>query len=203
MNAPAKRSYRMGARAAAAERTRLAIIDAVVELFMERDPDAISLEAIAERAQVTLQTVLRKFGSKDGLFEAAAQVRRAAVLQSRQPERPGDPRAAIRALVASYETLGDLNWRMLRFEAQIPALRPVLDGARALHRGWIESSFADLLSARGALRERRVDALFTATDFYVWKLHRRDLGRSRAQVEATMLGLVEALALRFREEGES
>jgi hypothetical protein len=89
--------------------------------------------------------------------------------------------------------MGEDNWRMLRQEGHQPMMGVVLAKARALHRGWIEQSFARQLPARGAARERMIDALFTALDFYVWKLHRRDLGRSRAETEALMLGLVEAI----------
>ena len=41
-------------------------------LFAERPYDQVSLPAIAERAGVTVQTVLRRFGSKEDLFAAAA-----------------------------------------------------------------------------------------------------------------------------------
>ena len=42
-------------------------------------------------------------------------------------------------------------------------------------------------------RERLVSALFTVLDFYVWKLNRRDLGKSREATEALMVSLVEAV----------
>ncbi len=202
MNMP-KRPYRMTARAKAAEQTRRDIIDAAARLFMEDDPDRITLEAIAARAGVTLQTVLRKFGSKDGVFAAAAEHKNAEVARSREPDRPGDRPSAVRALIASYEQLGDLNWRLLRFEGPIGALHHILVTARALHRDWIARTFAELLPRRGAGRERRIDALFTVTDFYVWKLHRLDLGRTRAETETAMLLLVDALAHRFAGEKDA
>lgn len=59
-----KRVYRMGSRAEAAEETRVRILDAVIGLHMERYHDQISLEDVAGRAGVTVQTVLRRFGSK-------------------------------------------------------------------------------------------------------------------------------------------
>ena len=54
-----KRAYRMGARAEAAEETRRRIEGATVALFLERYLDQITLEDIAERAEVSVQTVLR------------------------------------------------------------------------------------------------------------------------------------------------
>ena len=195
-----RRRYRMGARAEAAERTRRAIVDATAALFWERDPDEITLEEIAARAGVTLQTVLRRFGTKDAVFAAAAEVKSAEVARSREPERPGDRAGALRALFASYEKLGVVNWRLLRFEDQNPVLHRILVDARALHRAWIERTFAELLPRSGAERERRIAALFTVTDFYVWKLHRADLGRSRAETEAQILLLIDAVARRFAED---
>ena len=196
MNVP-RRQYRMGARAEAAEQTRVRIMEAAVTLFTDRDPEAVTLDAIAAHAGVTLQTVLRKFGSKDGLFEATVAHKGAEIMQSRQPERAGEPAAAVRALCASYAELGERNWRMLRYEAQSPALRMAQESARALHRRWLAQSFAALLPRRGAERERRLDALFSVTDFYLWKLWRMDLGRSPADAEAIMRGLVETLAAAF------
>lgn len=198
-----KRGYRMVARANAAERTHRAIIDATAALFWERDPDQITLETIAARAGVTLQTVLRRFGSKDAVFAAAAEVKSAEVARSREPDRPGDRAAALRALFASYEEMGELNWRLLRFEGQSDAVHRILVGARAGHRDWVARTFADILPGRGARRERRLDALFTATDFYVWWLLRHDLGRSRAQTEANMLVVVDAVVGRIREENDA
>jgi AcrR family transcriptional regulator len=187
-----KRSYRMVARAEAAEETRRRILDAAVELFRARDPDEITLDAIAGGADVTLQTVLRRFGSKDQVLVAAAEAQSARIMQARAA-RADNPRAAVRALVSSYEQMGELNWRLLRLEAHSDALHRILVGARASHRDWIARVFADHVPARGAARERRLDELHAATDFYLWKLYRRDFGRTRAATEAAMLRLVEAV----------
>src|SRR5919202_4501274 len=78
-----KRAYRMGARAEAAEETRLRILDAVIGLHMERYYDQVSLEDVARRAGVTVQTVLRRFGSKDRLLDAATEVTRGRVAGQR------------------------------------------------------------------------------------------------------------------------
>jgi hypothetical protein len=70
---PRQRPYRMRARAWAAEATARAITAAARALFAERAYDEVSLPAIADRAAVTVQTVLRRFGSKEELFAAAAR----------------------------------------------------------------------------------------------------------------------------------
>lgn len=186
------RAYRQGARAEAAAETRERILDAAMTLFLAHDYEDVTLDKIAGAAGVTLQTVLRKFGSKEGLAGATIEERAGRIMEERRPAATG-ARAAVAALVASYEDMGDANWRMLRQESQQPVIHEVLVNARAMHRAWIEASFARELPAKGAERERMIDALFTVLDFYVWKLHRRDLGRSREETEALMLGLVEAV----------
>ena len=65
MVAPEKRAYRMGARAEAAERTAERIQSAAIGLFRSRPFSEVTLQAIADKAEVTLQTVLRRFGSKE------------------------------------------------------------------------------------------------------------------------------------------
>src|SRR5690606_6854456 len=138
------------------------------------------VQAVADRAGVSLQTVLRKFGSKDGLYEAAAKALTPEIMASRVPDRSGDVRAAVRALVASYEEMGDLGWRGLTQEDQFPFVHDILVRARTEHRAWIEASFAHVLPRRAsAERERRIQLLFAATDYYVWKLFRRDLRLGR------------------------
>src|SRR3712207_8802346 len=56
---PNKRRYRMRVRAEAAAETGRRILEAVIELHRERFFDQVSLEDIAERAGVTVQTVIR------------------------------------------------------------------------------------------------------------------------------------------------
>ena len=51
----------MGARAIAVERTSTRIMEAAVVLFRSRPFTEVTLQAIADAAGVTLQTVLRRF----------------------------------------------------------------------------------------------------------------------------------------------
>ena len=64
------RVYTQVARAESTERTRRAILDAGIALFQAGDYD-VALDRVAEAAGVTTRTVLRHFGSKEGLVEAA------------------------------------------------------------------------------------------------------------------------------------
>jgi AcrR family transcriptional regulator len=188
----------MGARAESAERTGRQIQAAAIELFRRLPFEQVTLEAIAARAGVTLQTVLRRFGSKEGLFEATARAFSAATSERRIPERPNDVIVAIRALVRSYEEMGDLGWRALCQEEQFDFLHEVLSSARMKHRAWVETTFASALEGVGGQeRARRTLLLFSATDYYVYKLLRRDLGKDGAQTSRLMVDLVSAALSSF------
>jgi AcrR family transcriptional regulator len=61
------RSYRQDARAQATAEDTQRVIGAALELFLERPFDQVTLIAVAERAGVGLQSVIRRVGTKDGL----------------------------------------------------------------------------------------------------------------------------------------
>src|SRR5579872_5669551 len=62
------RAYDMSNRAAQAEATRTRIRQAAAALYRARSLDEFTLEEVARRAEVTVQTVLRAFKSKDQLI---------------------------------------------------------------------------------------------------------------------------------------
>ena len=191
----------MGARAQAVEQTGERIKEAALALFRSRPFAEVTLQAIADAAGVTLQTVLRRFGSKENLFRSVADTQSDAIRKAREITHPRNVPEIVRTLVASYEQMGDLNWRGVSQEDQFPLIKQVVDMGREGHRRWVEASFADILApARGAERQRRTLLLFAATDFYIWKLYRWDLGRSREWTTARMSDLVTALIGDFRRQ---
>jgi AcrR family transcriptional regulator len=189
-----KRPYRMGARAEAAEETRRRILGAVIGLHMERYYDQISLDDVAERAGVTVQTVLRRFGSKDGLIDAASEGARERVISQRNEAPVGDIDGAVENLVDHYEEWGESSLRLLAQEDQVPAFRKATDAGRALHYEWVERTFAPLLAERGGEDRRRLLAqLIAVCDVYFWKILSKDLGLSREQTELALKDMVLAL----------
>ena len=67
------RQYRMKVRAEASEETGQRILEAAQQLFGEPLYDQVSLQAVADRAGVGVQTVIRHFTSKEQLFAAVVQ----------------------------------------------------------------------------------------------------------------------------------
>ncbi len=185
------RSYDMTNRARAAAETTERIVDAA-ERVLTRGPLAdATLQAIADGAGVTVQTVLRHMGSRDGCFEAVGR-RVAARVESQRGAVPvGDVDAAVAALVAHYEDDGRLVLNLLGQEAGQEAFaREAAERGRVYHRAWVERCFGPLLREPDP---EVVDALVAATDLYAWKLLRLDLGRSAAATEAVLARLVRSV----------
>ena len=189
-----KRRYRMGARAEAAEGTKRRILEAVIELHMQRYYDQVSLEDIAERAGVTVQTVLRRFGNKERLIDAASEEVQGRVSSQRDEAPVGDVAGAVENLLDHYEDWGDGVLRLLAQEERVPAFRKATDAGRALHREWVERTFAPSLAEHeGEVRERLLAELVAVCDVYVWKVLRKDLGLSRGQTELALGEMISAL----------
>lgn len=188
----ATRQYTQRARADSKERTRRAILDATQELFREDFLSDTSLERIAARAGCSTRTVLRQFGSKDGLIEATIADAESEVMRTREAE-PGDVPGAVGKLVDHYEETGDETDRWLGAAERYPLVRQVTESGMRMHRVWAESVFApDLADLAKAARKERLAVLASVTDLYVWVLLRRRHGLSRAATEAAILDLVES-----------
>ena len=179
-------------RAQSTERTREAILDAATRIFWEAPSLELTLDAIARGAYVTVQTVIRHFGGRDGVFEAAVQCELGRVKDERDPAAVSTPGDAVRQLVAHYERTGDHAIRLLAEEHRSPTVASLTALGRAWHRDWCEQAFATTLSKlRGGSRRRRFAQLVAVCDVYTWKLLRRDAGLDR---KATELATVELLA---------
>jgi AcrR family transcriptional regulator len=176
MAAP-KRIYRQKARAESTVANAARILDAFAGQLRERWFDEIRLEDVAREANVTVQTVIRRFGSKEGLLEATQQ-RFGEQVRRRRDVAAGDAAGAVASLVVDYEQAGDLVLRTLAQEDRHPAIRAMTDVGRASHRQWISRAFEPWLgSLDREARRKAADALVVAGDVYVWKLIRRDMER--------------------------
>ncbi len=179
------RAYTMTARAGSAAATRQRIIDTAKALFLEHPFEDVTLAAIASAAEVSHQTVLNHFASKEGVALAVADALAAETHRARRA-RPGDVDGAVRALVGHYERIGDANFRWAASADRVVGLASLMDDARAGHQAWLQEMFGDHLPAGAVARRRTVNALHAATDVYTWKLLRRDLGLSRRETERTV-----------------
>lgn len=184
------RRYEQVARAEAAEATARRITDAFLARLMREWFDEITLDRVAADAGVAVQTVVRRFGGKQGLLESAVHVL-AAQINARRGTPTGDVAAIVAHVVLDYEQIGDAVIRLLALEARHPIIAKVLEFGRSEHRAWVTAAFAEpLAQLAGSPRRRALDALVIATGVYTWKLLRREMGRSVAAAQDIMRVLV-------------
>ncbi len=188
----------MGARAQSVEDTRTRIREALFELGTTRVLSDISLEDVAHEAGVSVQTVLRHFGSRAALIESNIEYAIDRVVRERvAPE--GDVDTALAVLIDHYELRGDTVMLMLAQESADEQVHRLTENGRRMHRDWVRSTFAPVV----ADREDLLDLLVVATDVYTWKLLRRDRAYSRATTEQRMKALVRAVTSDAAKNAES
>jgi AcrR family transcriptional regulator len=194
VGASTRRPYKQVARARAHHQTRDALIHAAQGEFFAGRWEEASLEAIAAGAGVTKQTLLRHFGSKDGLLEQALERGFNEVRDQRFNLPAGDVAGAVDNLLEHYEQWGQRAMRI----AAVGGLGKLAAGlgrrARQLHYDWVELAFGPALhQLAGRYRARRRAALIALCDVHTWWLLSHDLGLARAEVRATLIQAIERL----------
>jgi AcrR family transcriptional regulator len=192
----------MQSRASSAAATRGRVLAAATRLFMELSYDRVSLADVAHHADVSLPTVLRKFGSKDALFlECARRVSKEEWEARSVP--PGDVHFAARVLARRYEQILPFWKRHLDLEERFPMVARVVEDARRGHLAWLTEVFAPFLATRpGPTRTRQLAALFGATEIYLWWSWRSRLGLSERDAEQVLVEILETLVQRWMASGE-
>jgi AcrR family transcriptional regulator len=193
MTAKPDRTYSMTNRSAAAAGTREKILQSTLQLATEKLTVEIVLADVADRAGVTVQTILRHFGTRDALFDAAVVYGGDEVVAER--ETPvGDVGRAMTVIVDHYETRGDWVITLLGQEASDDRIRGITVPGKRVHLQWVQEVFRpQLVSRPDGSRDLVTNLLVVATDVYCWKLLRRDRGLSRAETETSMRTLVSAV----------
>lgn len=195
-----KRPYKQVARAQAQQRTRAALQDAAIEEFTRGSWAKTSLAELAERAGVTKQTLLRHFGSKDGLLMQALAHSASEMFSQRWSAPQGDIGGAVENVLDHYEAWGE---RSLRVGAWLgspsPALAHLSQLARQLHYDWVEYAFAPQLERlQGPDRVRCRATLIALCDVHTWWLLSHDLGFERTEVQTTITNAIERLLAQER-----
>ena len=192
-DAKTTRPYRKTARAEAERATGEGILDAAFTLFAREPYNRVTLQAIAGTSGVTVQTVIRRFGSKEGLFEALVEREMPRILASRESADGEGLAAALRALLDHYEKDGDTVLNFLAQEHDVSHVRNVVEEGRRIHREWVERHCAQMIDAAGGDRDITLNAAIAATDLYTWKLLRQDRGLELQQVHRVMMRMLNGL----------
>ena len=143
-----------------------------------------------------MRTILRKFGSKDGLFEECLAYDSANISKNRDVAKPGDLDHIIRTLIDNYEEIGDAAIRTIMLEPEMEIARKIGEKGREVHRMWCAKMFASFLPNRQATQyEIELSAFVAATEIYLWKLLRKDLKMDKEEVITVFTKLVKGLVL--------
>jgi len=184
----------MSARANSVRDTRARILSSTQAAYLSTDYEDVTLQSIAERSGVSVQTLIRHFGSKERMFAEAVEEFSTGIWSQMDRVTVGDVRGAIEALHDRYEWMGDGNMRMLAQEGSIEPIAEVMRAARAGHRRWMERTFAPYLPPEGHPdREKRLLQFLTVCDVYTWKLLRRDHGADHETAITAVVELATAL----------
>ncbi len=191
-----KRAYELGKRAETAKQNDAAIHAACVGLWHDIPLADITLEKVAELAKVSVRTILRKFGSKDGLLKACIEQEAARIMAARDEAKPSNQEQAINILLHHYDAEGDAILRALSAETSLSLAQDIVSAGREYHRNWCARLFKPALPEPStASYELELAAYIATTDIYMWKLLRRDQKLDHAQCKAVMLRMINALNL--------
>lgn len=189
-----KRCYNMQVRAKKVSDNEVRILKSIFGLWEKLSIHEITLEMVAKDSGVTVRTILRKFGSKEGLIEACVEKDISNIKKDRDTAAVGDYPQVLKILLKDYERIGDAIIRTLAVEQELPIAKKILDNGRAYHREWCEKVFSPFLPDQDASDyESKLLSFITATEFYLWKLLRRDLNKSQEATFAVFKSLIEGL----------
>ena len=172
------------------------MIQSTFDLWSRGGFDAITLQAVADRAEVSLKTVVRHFGTKEGLLTACMEVSVTREEGAREVAA-GDIAGVVAVLSQRYEAMADYVVRNAEMEFRYPVMGAWVARTRASHKDWLARAFAPWLPPEGPVREQRLMALYWATEIRSWWAVRHAFGQDLATAQAVLLSLLEALVAQW------
>ena len=203
----APRTYTQDKRAEGARHTRERILDATLDLYIERGVADTTLKSVAEKADVSRGTILHHFGSADGLLGEALDH----LLE--RLELPGEGildgvegmEARVRVFVDAMIDFQERStpwWQTFESEMQ----RPILQEREATYWAWFERLMVIALGPELAA-DPRAGAVITALSHpatagtFLWSFDRA--GRTREEARAFIGDLaVQSVQLLSRGNGK-
>jgi len=177
-----KRSYTMQRRADLAAETRERIVRATVALHAEKGPRATTYAMIAERAQVSPQTVYNHFPELDALFGACT-----GHVSDRAPPVGPDSYRSGRSAAARLRLLADAVYARhdymapwLRVGWYEAALIPALGDILARGDDELRRLIADAVAPDRVPSAAFIDAAFVLLSYPAWQRFTQDRSRADA-----------------------
>jgi AcrR family transcriptional regulator len=189
-----KTKYHSPLRAEAEAATHQRILEAATALYVEQGIDQTTLEQLASRANVSVQTILRHYKNMPGVWMAVGEAINERAMRERDDVPIGDIPAAVANLINHYETFGATGLRTLALEGRYKELDARLAEGRQYHRRWVARVFAPYLHQVPPADRRILHAQLAALcDMYTWKVLRQDQGLSPEQTGQALTDLLVAL----------
>lgn len=174
VTAPVKtRAYDASRRRAAAERTRLGILTAARDLFVEGGYAATSVQAVAGRAGVSVDTVYASVGRKPKLLLAVHDM---ALAEGPAPV-PAEQRDFVRAVEAATSLTEKVTTYAAAMARVLPRTVPIMDALREAG-----GTDADCAALHRALSERR------AANMRLLAAELRSTGEVRSDLDDDQIG---------------
>jgi len=159
------RRYRLGQRLAGVDLTRERILDAARAVLTGQD--RLTIDLVAQHADVARMTVYNQFGSKAGVLEALFDQLAQKGGLTRLPtvfQQP-DPDLALEAFVATFCGFWSSDRAVLRRLRALAALDVELGQLIRTRDEWRRGGLRTLLARRGVERSDTVDILYALTSF--------------------------------------
>ncbi len=165
------RPYNLGRRKLAQDETRKRILEASAALLMDRGGLAFTIEAVAQAASVTRQTIHNQFGTRTDLLEAVCEgyINTEAFVRMPEVFQQRDPLSASDLLADIFCRFWGTNRLFLRRIRGLAYAEPELEGVIRAHdkrrllalRGFVARYGLDLEGRAGRL----VGVMFALTSF--------------------------------------
>lgn len=188
----------MDGRHARAERTRDAIVGALLDLLKEGDLKP-SADRVAERAGVSRRVIFQHFKDLEDLLTRASTQWLAHIqgfLPSQLPSGSFADRSRMFATAVGYfyDHVSHVRRAALLVEHESQVVAQHMERAQQIHRDMVQAAFAEeIVVVPEHLRQRFVAGLAGATSFSIWNELRRRQGLTQEESIEVLLGFIEGL----------
>lgn len=183
----------MSARSDSVQATGTRILDAALRLYSASPFDQIRLESIAADGDVSVPTIVRRYGGKAGVIVALVK-RELAQLAERRTAHADDPiETIVTDLVEHYERYGLLILKVYSESPLIEGLAEVAAEGRKYHVEWCRQTFAARIVGPPAAHARRLAAAIAICDATTWRILRHDGVLDRFETAVALGELLEQI----------
>jgi len=175
-----RRSYHLGRRQAAVERTQARILKAARALLVARGNPDFSIEALARRARVTRVTVYQRFGTRSKLLEALFDdlARQGGMWDLADAFGQPDPEEALARFVTTFARFWTAHRPIHRRLQALAALDTGLDRTLRARQEWRRQGLRVIVprlgqrsgGAAAEAQDETIDLLFALTGFPMFDL---------------------------------